>query len=295
LRFIGWSVALLGVGLVIMLAAGLASTVADPVRREISLPLAGLAPGTPPYRIALLSDIHFGNRAMQRGRLERIVAAVNDAKPDLVVIVGDFVNGRAGKLESDPRELTGPLSGLRARDGVVATLGNHDHWTDPNAVRAALEAAGVKVLVNQAASRGPVMILGIDDGYSRYANIPAALATVPVQSHAPIVAITHSPDLSPLLPSRIGLLLAGHTHCGQVVLPGIGALAPVVGKLLGDVHYYDPHYLCGAVHDGRRTTIVTAGLGSGSIPFRIGAPPDWWLVTIVPAQPADQVSAPKGR
>lgn len=279
-RVVLWSVVLLAAGLAALVWTGLREAVSDPIRRETAITLPGMPDGAVPYRIALLSDIHIGNRAMQPERLERIVGQINAARPDLVVIVGDFVNGHAGKLDSDPRQLTGPLSRLRARDGVVATLGNHEYWTDPDAVRRALEAAGVQVLANQPLQRGPVMLLGLDDRYTHRADIPATLAQVPQASNLPLVAINHSPDLAPQLPAGVTLLLAGHTHCGQAVLPGIGALAPLFGKLVGDRHYYLARYECGIVREGPRTTIVTGGLGSGSIPMRIGAPPDWWLVSL---------------
>jgi uncharacterized protein len=285
-------VLLVGLALTGLIWVGLTEAVGNPVRREARLTLTGLPARTPPYRIALLSDIHFGNRAMPRERLEAIVTEVNAAKPDLVVIVGDFVNGHNGKPETDLRELALPLSHLRARDGVVATLGNHDHWTDPHAVQEALESAGVDVLNNQPIQLGPLMVVGLDDSYSGHADVNAALAAVPTQSSAPIMVVTHSPDISSSLPAEIQLVLAGHTHCGQVVIPGIGSLAPVFGKLVGDRHYFNPHYLCGLVQDGRRTTLVTAGLGSGFIPIRIGAPSDWWLVTLNSLKDPETYRAP---
>jgi predicted MPP superfamily phosphohydrolase len=94
------------------------------------------------------------------------------------------------------------------------------------------------------------------------------------------VALTHAPELAPRLPADIRLLLAAHTHCGQIVLPLIGVLpgwSPHAHKRL-----HDPHYLCGLIHDPGRTVIVTAGVGSGTLPLRIGAPPDFWLITLGP-------------
>jgi predicted MPP superfamily phosphohydrolase len=98
----------------------------------MTLPLAGWPADTPPISVALLSDIHLGNLAMDGVRLSAIVDQVNAARPDLVLIAGDFTVGhdavgaaeRAAGLES-------PLSRLNARLGVVAVLGNHDHWTRP--------------------------------------------------------------------------------------------------------------------------------------------------------------------
>lgn len=274
----------LAAGLTLLTGWGLIEAVQDPVERTASLSLPGLPQRPGPYKVAVLSDIHIGNRAMDPDRLARIVAQVNGEQPDLVLILGDFVNGK-GQMKSDPEDLVGPLSDLAATDGVVATLGNHDHWTDPAAVQQALEEAGITVMSNRAESRGPLLLLGLDDDYTGHADIAGAMNDARGKPGVP-VALTHSPDLAPRLPTVVDLLLAGHTHCGQVVLPGIGSLAPIFGKLVGDRHYYDPRYECGLVQAGPRTTIVTGGLGSGSIPVRIGAEPDWWLLRLTaPREP----------
>lgn len=258
---------------------GLREAKAVPIMRQTTVRLAEMAEGER-MRIALLSDIHIGNRTMSPERLNTIVVQVNRAQPDLVVIVGDFVNGHDGQLQSDPSDLVAPLSRLRAPLGVVATMGNHDHWTASEQVQAALEQAAITVLSNQSRAFGPVTIMGIDDSYSGYDDIDAAIAGQGSAPNGPVIAISHSPDLAPRLPGHVRLLLAGHTHCGQMVLPMVGALAPIFGKVVGDKHYYDARYRCGRVSEPERTTIVTAGLGSGSIPLRLGAPPDWWLVTV---------------
>jgi uncharacterized protein len=278
-RFAAWLLLAGVLALGCAVAFGLGEAVAQPIMREAALQLTGLSVDQAPYRVALLSDIHFGNRAMRRERLDAIVSQVNAARPDLIVIVGDFVNGHGGRIETRTADLVAPLAGLKADDGVIATLGNHEHWTDPEAVRAALGRAGITVLSNQAVRRGPLQIVGLDDGYSRHADFAAAQQSAAGLGGVPVV-ITHSPDLSLSLPPEVGLVLAGHTHCGQVVVPLIGSLAPIFGKLVGDRHYFNVRYQCGLVRDAGRTTIVTAGLGSGSIPLRIGAPPDWWLVTL---------------
>ncbi|MEN9682446.1 MAG: hypothetical protein RIQ99_1733 [Pseudomonadota bacterium] len=269
LRLAGW-LTLLGLGL---LGYGLIAATSQPVERQVEIAAPGLPAGGPPFRVALLSDIHFGNRAMQRARLDAIVAAVNAAKPDLVVIAGDFVNGRAGRIETNPADLIAPLAKLRAPHGVIATLGNHDHWTDPARIRGALTQAGITVLANQAAQRGPLVILGLDDAHTHHDDIAATLVSAKGMAGLPVV-VTHSPDLASRLPATVGQVLAGHTHCGQVVLPLIGSLAPLVGR-----HVYNTHYTCGVIRDPGRTVVITGGLGSGSVPVRIGAAPDWWLVT----------------
>lgn len=254
---------------------GLAQVVRMPIERQATIALPGLPKAAAPYHVALLSDIHFGNRAMRPERLARIVAAVNAEHPDLILIAGDFVNGEE-RLESDTAQLSAALARLTARDGVIAVPGNHDHWPDPAAVHAALAKAGITLLANQAKAAGPLLVLGLDDMHSGHADIPALLAARAAQPGGAPVVLTHSPASIPHLPAGLPLVLAGHTHCGQVVLPGIGSLAQWAGR-----RRLDPHYLCGRVQDPGRTVVVSGGVGSGSVPIRIGAPSEWWLITLV--------------
>jgi predicted MPP superfamily phosphohydrolase len=268
--------ALLGAAFVV----GLQEAVSPPLRREARLGFADWPTGAPPLRAALLSDIHLGNRAMTAERLGRIVEAVNAARPDVVLIAGDFLAGRRSDgAAQKAAALAAPLSRLRAPLGVVAVLGNHDYWTEPGAVRAALEKAGVTVLANQAVQRGPLALLGVDDAFSGHDDVPATLASARVRG-LPVV-LSHSPDVVHRLGTGFPLVLAGHTHCGQIVLPWYG---PVTTRapLAGWRPLYDPRYRCGLVERDGRTVVVTAGLGSGTTPIRLGAPPDWWLLTLGP-------------
>jgi len=244
----------------------------DPVVRRADVAMPGLAR---PMKIVLLSDIHVGTAAMGPKRLGRIVAQVNALKPDLVVIAGDFIFGHdpQGAAKLGPA-MVEPLRGLRAPLGVTAVLGNHDYWTGAQAVRAQLVRAGVIVLENSAALRGPVALGGISDDFSGHADVRATMQAARALDR-PIVLVTHSPDVAPDLPADAHLLLAGHTHCGQVTLFG-HPVAPEVSR-------YGARYRCGLVREGERTVVVTAGLGTSAVPFRLGARPDVWLLTLVPA------------
>jgi predicted MPP superfamily phosphohydrolase len=209
------------------------------------------------------------------------VAQVNAARPDLVLIAGDFINGHGPSgAAARAAGLTRPLSGLRPPLGTVAVMGNHDHWTDAAAITGALRAAGVTVVENQAVQRGPVTVIGVGDGFSGHAAVGAAIASGR-RLRGPKLVLTHSPDIAGSLPSGAALLLAGHTHCGQIVLPLIG---PVLRHAphLGWKRLYDPRYRCGLIRSGSVPVLVTAGIGAGTLPIRIGAAPDWWLVTLGP-------------
>jgi uncharacterized protein len=137
------------------------------------------------------------------------------------------------------------------------------------------------VLGNEAVRRGPLAIIGVDDSFSGHDDVVAAAASWEKVGGIPLV-LTHSPDAAHKLPGGLPLVLAGHTHCGQVVLPWLG---PVLtrGPKQQWRPLYDPRYRCGVVREANRIVVVTAGLGSGTLPVRFGAPPDWWLVTVGPA------------
>jgi hypothetical protein len=274
-----------GVSVTLLLLAGLLvwkglrEAHSQPVERRLTLGLAGWPTDAPPLRIALLSDIHLGNRAMDEERLSRIVSEVNAARPDLVLLAGDFMIGHdAAGASQRAVGLQASLSRLTARLGVVAVLGNHDHWTSPTAVRAALVRAGITVLGNEASRRGPIAILGIDDAFSGHDDIAATLASWRRVGGIPLV-LTHTPDVALTLPDGLPLVMAGHTHCGQVVLPWMGPLL-TRGPKQQWRRLYDARYRCGVVRDGGRVVLVTAGVGSGTSPIRLGAPPDWWLLRI---------------
>jgi predicted MPP superfamily phosphohydrolase len=233
-----------------------------------------------PVRIALLSDVHLGQGSMSGRRLDSIVDRVNAARPDLVLLAGDYVKGHNAPRRPDGAAgLTPPLARLSAPLGVVAVLGNHDYWTDPVAVRQALAAARVTVLENTAVRRGPLVIVGVADAFSGHDRLPEALASARPLEGARVV-LTHSPDLATRV-SGGAPVLAGHTHCGQVVAPFVGSLAARSPRQ-GFKRLYDPRYRCGLVRESERTVVVTAGVGAGSLPIRLGARPDWWMLTLGP-------------
>ncbi len=251
------------------------SAIADPVVREARVMLPGFPAGQAPVRVALLSDIHVQGPDMPPERLARIVEQVNAQRPDLVLIAGDFLGTRTLSTHHySPAEIAAPLRGLRARLGVIAVLGNHEHLHgDARGMRTALTAVGIRVLANQAVQAGPLSVGGLDDQVSGHNRDNQTYAAMRGLSGARVL-LSHSPDPFATLPPDIGLMLAGHTHCGQIVLPLYGAHST------GSV--YGARYLCGFIEQSGRKLIVTAGLGASILPFRLMAPPDFWIVTIGP-------------
>lgn len=228
-----------------------------------------------PLRVALISDTHMSGPDNPPERMRRIVAAVNAQHPDLVLLAGDYLgNDKVLGQRYSPAESTALFARFRAPLGVVAVLGNHDYWNgSAPAVRAGLERAGVTVLINRAVRRGPLAIGGVDDLIHGKPRLGETTAAVHRLGGVPVL-LAHEPDIFVLRPGFRPLILTGHTHCGQVSLPLIGPpwLPSKVGR----------RYTCGRYDQPGRTLIVTGGVGTSGLPIRLGAPPEFWIVTIVP-------------
>jgi predicted MPP superfamily phosphohydrolase len=247
----------------------------DPLMRMATLELAGLARGHKPVRVALIGDTHLSSLGNSPARLDRLVAAVNAQHPDLVLLAGDYIGDREPDASYTREESVAAFANFKAPLGVVAVLGNHDHWNDPAKVTAALRGIGATVLSNQAVRRGPLGIGGIDDAYTGNAQPNRTLRALRQVGGAPLL-LSHSPDVFPDLLPGAPMLLAAHTHCGQVVLPFYGA--PSVPSRYGN------RYLCGLYKEHDKMLVVSGGIGTSTLPLRLLARPDWWLITLVPRQ-----------
>ncbi|MCB2067116.1 MAG: metallophosphoesterase [Erythrobacter sp.] len=249
-------------------------TMADPEVLRTTVALPGLPAGSPPITVALISDIHVAGPDMPPARVERIVAQVNALHPDLVAIAGDLVSekGLASQVYT-PAEVVAPLAALRARLGVLVVPGNHDHWYDWPALQRELHARGIRTLQNEAAEIGPLAVGGVDDAYTRRDDLPLVVDQMRDLPGAQLI-VTHSPDIFPHVPPDVSLVLAGHTHCGQIRLPFVGAVS--------SVSRYGDRFECGVIVEGGRRIIVGGGLGTSVLPMRFGTQPQVWLVTLVP-------------
>jgi uncharacterized protein len=255
--------------LVVIHAMLLAS--APPVERHLRLHVSGWPAGTPPMRIALISDLHVATPSDSPRHLARVVTQVNATRPDLVLIAGDFLSTDTWLVHpASIPDAVDPLAKLRAPMGVIAVLGNHDYRDTP-ALASALRRAGVTLLTNQASARGPVTVVGVADLNTLHADAKAALAEQARIGGIPIM-LSHTPDISPTLDPRVKLVLAGHTHCGQIAPWPIG---PILTASL-----YGRRYACGLIREGDRSTLVTAGLGVSNLPLRLGAMPDFWVIDL---------------
>jgi predicted MPP superfamily phosphohydrolase len=225
-------------------------------------------------RVALVSDLHAGAPHVGRERIERVVAAVNARRPDLVLLLGDYIDPevRFGSSVA-PGAVAERLAALRAPLGVVAVLGNHDWHNDGPGMRAALRAAGIPVLENDAIRAGEVWVAGLEDTRYRAPDIEEALAAVP--DGAPVILLSHDPDLFPRVPHRVALTVSGHLHGGQVGVPLVRR--PFIPSRFGE------RYARGHVVEDGRHLYVTAGFGTTGWPVRLLAPPELVVLRLTAA------------
>jgi predicted MPP superfamily phosphohydrolase len=231
--------------------------------RRLRLPEVPLAvPGWPAaldgLRIAVVGDVHVGSPGITVARVRAMVQRVVDAHPDLVVMLGDHIADVAGGRALPADVVAQALSGLAQAGPVVGVLGNHDWDAGGEQVRAALEAVGLPVLEEQAVPvlDGRLWVAGVGDLWRRRPSVPRALAGVP--EGAPVVLLTHNPDVVVKVPAHVQLVLAGHTHGGQVRL--FGRVLHTISKRSGN------RWSRGWYAEDR--LYVTPGIGTSKYPLR---------------------------
>ncbi len=238
----------------------------------------------PPLRIGVLSDIHAVEPWMSAHRIGVIVDQLNAKKPDVIVLLGDYVNGLRPKYyarEVPVPEWIAPLASLRAPLGVYAILGNHDFWSRlaPD-IRLAFHRTRITLLENAAIKVGrggdAFWIAGLKDQLTAASrgvlDLDATLRAV--TDHRPVILLAHEPDIFDLVPNRVALTLSGHTHGGQVYIPFLGR----PGFVAGNARY--ARFAYGHFQQNGRHMIVSSGLGLSTLPIRFMVPPEIVMVTL---------------
>ena len=228
-----------------------------------SLPVSGLPPGLQGLRVGLITDLHH-SETVPREDVSAAVHLLMSERPDLIVLGGDYVTW-------GDRSFVGPsaeaLADLQAPHGVYAALGNHD---DDRDMPAALEKRGFTVLKDER-TRVEINHEHLEIAGLRYwTRRPADIAHVLRGAAPPIMLIAHDPRrLEQAASLDVGLMLSGHTHGGQVVLPVVGAVAarkfPVVA---------------GTARRENTTIFVSRGVGTVYVPYRLNCPPDVAILTL---------------
>lgn len=244
------------------------------VRRHQEIFIDGLDSALDGYRITQLSDLHIGGM-LPPGLGERWVRMANEEAPDLTVITGDLVTSGI----NFHNQIADLLGGLRAQDGVVVSMGNHDYFGEPDSLPEKLERAGLCVLRNASKiierDGAKLRIAGVDDTWTSRADLERTLAG---PKPAPTVLLAHDPNLFDRA-AELGadLVLSGHTHAGQLAMPFL-----VERINLARIAY---RYTFGLYYRERSTLYVHAGMGTTGPPARFGAAPELVTFTLRPSPP----------
>ncbi|MBD2518297.1 metallophosphoesterase [Nostoc sp. FACHB-973] len=197
---------------------------------KLTVKIAGLPAPLQGKKLVQLSDFHYDGLRLSEGMLEKAIAVSNQAEPDLVLLTGDYVT-------DDPQpihQLILRLKHLQSRCGIYAILGNHDiHYKHAKTeVTEALTSIGIQVLWNEIAYPlgKELPLVGLADTWSREFN--PGLVMNRLNPDTPCIVLSHNPDTAEILQAwRVDLQLSGHTHGGQIVIPGIGPAALVYSKI----------------------------------------------------------------
>lgn len=223
-----------------------------------------------PLKIAFASDFHAG-RTTHPAIFDDLFARIASEQPDVLLLGGDYITGPATHVTV----LCERLANCHPPHGKFAVFGNHDLSTDDALIARLFEQAGVRMLVNRAATLAPpfdtVSVCGMDDPWT---GAPDAAATF--DGAGPVrLLLMHAPDgLLKLHGQRYDIGFAGHTHGGQIALPNGTPIIMPQGPLSR------PYYYGRFPVPGNGDLIVTRGVGCGGIPVRINANPELVICTV---------------
>jgi predicted MPP superfamily phosphohydrolase len=238
-------------------------------------PVRGLPPELAGLRIVQLTDIHHGP-TLSLNYVRQVVQATNALQPNLILLTGDYVHRSSAYVEPVVRE----LAELRATIGRIGVLGNHDWWEDAPLTRRAFARIGIPLVDNDRlfitperqlvrSSTAGLCIAGVGDLQEDVVRIGDALGNVPPEM--PRLLMSHNPDVAEdpdFLRSRlrVDLMLCGHTHGGQVWIPGLGT--PIVPSRYGQ------KYASGLVQGPACPVYISRGIGTTILPLRFCVPPE---------------------
>ncbi len=251
---------------------------------SLELRLPRLDPAFDGYRLVQISDIHMGT-GVTTERLTHIVQMVNAQNPDAIALTGDYVTH--GDIKPLIPGLVSAFSQLTPKDITVAILGNHDHWTDPTALRGMIRDSGLTELNNKVYTlkRGDALLhlAGVDDYWERQDRLDEVLADLP--GNACAILLVHEPDYADIsaITGRFDLQISGHSHGGQVRLPIINR--PIT------VPRYSIRYPVGQYQVGDMIQYTNRGVGTILPAVRFNCRPEITVFTLRAA--ATNRDAPK--
>ena len=239
------------------------------VRKHI--PIQDLPEAFDGFRICQITDVHHGP-FVDLEYISRVVDMANHLRPHVTVLTGDYVSHNPVFISP----CVSALSGLEARLGVYAVLGNHDYWEGAEQIRDEFRRAGITELTNCGLAlrrkKQEIYLAGLDDLWAGRPDLKSALAAR--QDGLVTILLSHNPDCAETVPAsaRVDLMLSGHTHGGQIkIVPERHARVP---------SRYGRKYLSGLVHAPHTRVYVSRGIGVSALPVRVLCPPELTLLEL---------------
>ena len=237
-------------------------------RNTVTISLSDSSIGSNSLSVAVIGDVHLPEGSKHLDAFEKLVLEIKSTQPDLVVFVGDYTSDPKA-MDDMPSHRKNIINIMKLIEPVprAVVLGNYESWSDAEEWISEFNRLGVDIMENQTSLiqtvKGNVCIRGLGDKFTNrydYVDYPEECENIPK------FTITHDP--AGAFNARVkGLVIAGHTHCGQISLPFIGPLW-VPSDAPSDAH-------CGLYEDSQRTVFVTSGVGTTILPLRFGAQSQW--------------------
>lgn len=225
------------------------------------------------FKIAFLSDVHYGSAGVSAALVERALDLAMAERPDVLCFGGDLITGWSAR-KSLP-EFLSIVRSASAPQGVFGILGNHEfNWGESGAMRE-FERSSIRILRNETVfltrGRDSLPMVGLDNLFDRTWDA-VRRSVSDIEKYPDCIVLEHTPDFADVLARSAfrGVLLSGHTHGGQILLPLLGQTMTA--------SRFGLDYVAGLYPAGRGLMYVTRGVGAVLVPMRIGCPPE---VTIV--------------
>ncbi|MBD2132934.1 MAG: metallophosphoesterase [Sphaerospermopsis kisseleviana] len=261
---------------------------------KLTVKIAGLPASLQGKKLVQMSDFHYDGVRLSDKMLSQAIAIANQVKPDLILLTGDFITTSTATLD----QLAKYLKKLQSRHGIYAVLGNHDLYykNSQTEVTTTLTNIGIHVLWNQISYPlgKELPIVGLADFYSKEFNPTPVMNQL--DPDTPCIVLSHNPDTAEILQKwRVDLQLSGHTHGGQIVIPGLGPVLMIQHKILRITpkilqnflpFFRKKHPVCnhwewsqGFHKIGKNQLYINRGLGT-YLPGRLFCPPEVTIITL---------------